>query len=90
MDRYDTNRLMPVKITLDLPKANTDLEIKALSHSVLTSRINCVGSFNRYEAMLMSWKRKVKQGPPVITPSNDLSLIKTTNLSSRRKTPKAM
>lgn len=37
MDHFDTNRLTPLKITLNLPKANTDLEIKVLSHSVLTS-----------------------------------------------------
>lgn len=43
MDHFDTNRLTPLKITLNLPKANTDLEIKVLSHSVLTSYINCVG-----------------------------------------------
>lgn len=68
MDHFDTNRLTPLKITLNLPKANTDLEIKVLSHSVLTSYINYVGIFHCYKVMLMSWKRKVKQGPPAITP----------------------
>lgn len=51
MDHFDTNRLTPLKITLNLPKANTDLEIKVLSQSVLTSYINCVGILHCYKAM---------------------------------------
>ena len=69
-----------------LPKANTDLKREVLSNSFLDINIHGGNYVYHHRNMVISWQRKVRKGPSVITSlmtlSNDISLIKGTNLPS--------